>query len=768
MGASPAIGLADVLYVIFRHKIKIILVFILGLAVTASLPFVIRPKYESEAKLLIKYVVEGRSTPQVGANQSTVQPADDSGQSVLNTELEILGSSDLAVQVAESVGPQRILAGLGGGTNLNAAAAVIRNPKNLVTESPRRSTVIRVAFRHPDPDVAQAVVSQLIESYIKKHAEIHRGGGFDEFLTQETDQLHSQLLETEEALRKEKGKLGILSVDQARKFQDEQISKLRDKLLDAQAQLAEKEASFSTMTTPPSIQTGLPEVHTNEPANPAVAVQTTEVPAEKLTEYQGVINLLEALRKKEQGLLLTFTPASSFVKDVHERILANEKSKKQLEVENPGLLSAKLPEVHSASPDLAPVARVDVVTAKAEIEGLRAKIGALQGQLTDVQKRADALGASESSLLELQRRKAMEEGYYSNFSEGLEQSHINERLGAGKVSNISIIQKPSPPGRVSSKLYKMMAMALAGSFGAAVGLAFLIEFFLDRSIKRPVDVETKIGLPFFMNIPVLGLNGKRKKLATRPKAPLLAEGAVATAGDSASSAMEKWKMSTANGDSAHEMEVTPWDTRNKLRPFSEALRDRLITYFEVNNLTHKPKLVAVTSCGEGSGASTVAAGLAASLSETGEGNVLLVDMNDQNASAHHFYKGDLSCGIDEALELSKRQGAFVHDKLYVVSESPNCDKMQSVLPNRFKNLVPKLKASDFDYIVFDMPAVSQISFTPRLARFMDMVLMVIESEKTDVDIVKRATSLLTASKADVGIVLNKSRSYVPKWLHQEF
>jgi polysaccharide biosynthesis transport protein len=67
-----------------------------------------------------------------------------------------------------------------------------------------------------------------------------------------------------------------------------------------------------------------------------------------------------------------------------------------------------------------------------------------------------------------------------------------------------------------------------------------------------------------------------------------------------------------------------------------------------------------------------------------------------------------------------------------------------------------------------MPPVSQISITPRLAGFMDMVLMVIESEKTDREIVQRASTLLAESKAHVGVVLNKTRHYVPSRLEQEF
>jgi Mrp family chromosome partitioning ATPase len=203
-----------------------------------------------------------------------------------------------------------------------------------------------------------------------------------------------------------------------------------------------------------------------------------------------------------------------------------------------------------------------------------------------------------------------------------------------------------------------------------------------------------------------------------------------------------------------------------LRPFYEALRDRLITYFEVKNLTHKPKLVSVTSCAEGSGVTTIATGLAAALSETGDGNVLLVDMNQQGA-ARQFYNGALACGLDDALEVEKRGNALVQDNLYVVTEATNGDKLPRILPKRFKHLVPRLKASDYDYIIFDMPPISQISFTPRLARFMDMVLLVVESEKTDRDLVKRASALVKGSDSNVGIILNKRRTYVPQRLHQE-
>jgi hypothetical protein len=67
-----------------------------------------------------------------------------------------------------------------------------------------------------------------------------------------------------------------------------------------------------------------------------------------------------------------------------------------------------------------------------------------------------------------------------------------------------------------------------------------------------------------------------------------------------------------------------------------------------------------------------------------------------------------------------------------------------------------------------MPPVSQTSITPRLAGFMDMVLVVLESEKTNEDLAKKSGSLLLERNPNVTTILNKTRSYVPNSLEQEF
>jgi uncharacterized protein involved in exopolysaccharide biosynthesis/Mrp family chromosome partitioning ATPase len=844
--AAPGLTVSDVLFVVFRHKWKIISISILGL-ITAVVLFKKMPfPYQSEAKLFIKYVVETKSLPQAaGGNEPRIKSADERGENIINTEIEILTSLDLASNVAAVIGPEKIL-GAKDATNVSLAALDIR--KNLTIEVPKRSNVIRVAYEHPDRSIVQRVLQEIINTYLIKHHELNRPYALpDDVLVRETDQIHSRLVQLERDLRNATAKAGagVISLEDSKKLYSEQISKIRQSILDAQAELAERQTAVGELnklvpgktfpgtnetqtgaapTTPVAadklqqysnvnrelenlnaseqdlLHQGYREAHPLvqkvrgqlrnlsaqkaelERTYPALKRMTAAgatnsidsasgliagnnqpsggVSAQKLMDYNRVCGLLENLAKREQDLLVTFTPENSYVKQVRQQIAANEKLKQQLEEENPALLSMRVSDPKAAGNDPGITARNELASEKTRVSALQAKLKVLTEQLDSLRKEANALYEAEDSITELQRKKQLEEAQYKYFSESLANARIDEQLSAGKVPNISKIEEPSPPFKEPQKrrkFYEMLAMIVLGSFGGAVGLAFFIELFLDRSLKRPVEVEAKLGLPLYLSIPLFNLNGNTRSLSAGRKQALLSE--VASQGSEAGN--------DGRRQVAYEAELAPWDPRHILRPFSDALRDRLITFFEVSGLTHKPKLVAVTSCGKGSGVSTVAAGLAASLSETGDGNVLLVDMNEHSNATHEFYRGELACGLDDALEMTRRDNALVQENLYVVTEKGNNDKLSNALPKRFRALVPKLKASDYDYVIFDMPPVSQISITPRLARFMDMVFMVVESEKTDRDVVKRATAMLAETKTNVGVILNKGRNYVPRRLEQQ-
>jgi Mrp family chromosome partitioning ATPase len=213
--------------------------------------------------------------------------------------------------------------------------------------------------------------------------------------------------------------------------------------------------------------------------------------------------------------------------------------------------------------------------------------------------------------------------------------------------------------------------------------------------------------------------------------------------------------------------LAPWEAGHFIRPYCDAIRDRLGLYFELNHLTHKPKLVGVTGFAEEAGASTLAAGLAASLSETHDGKVLLVDVNLGPEEVHPFFKGKPAYPLNKALKPSSSI-ASAADNLYLATVgSPNTGGPAQLGLKKFFDMMPNMKASDFDYIIFDMPPLEQTSPTWGMAAFMDKLLLVVEAEKNSREGIKRSYGKLIAERNNVAVVVNKSRSYVPKWLDSE-
>ncbi len=746
----PGITLGDVYYILFRHKWLIAILSLVALA-AAIVGLVFWPiPYQSEARVLIKYVKETKP-PEQTATDSQVTSPDSRGLNIINSEIEILTSLDLASNVVEVLTPARVLAKVGGGTNRFQAANLIK--KGLMANVAKQSDVIDLIFSYSDPDMAQPILGQLIDTYLKRHNEIHRPE-FNEFLTRETDEVKHKLDETETQLRDAKGKAGIISLDESKKTMGDMIARIQQEIYEAEAQMADYQQTIKER------QKLLPKpaaaVSTNvAPAAGAVA----SVPPDKVSDYQKICQKLNGLQVEEDQLLLKYTTNNSLVQTKQGEVARAETLRKELEDKYPGLTAMKPVETRGTA--IAPAPTQDPALALNEeiikAEALAARFKVLTNQIAEVRNNAALMAGQEGSILQLQRDRDLEDAEFSYYSKRLEESRADEVLGPGN-SNISLVETPTPPARDVVKLYKIAAGILFGGLALAFVLPFLIELYLDRSLKHPLEVQARLGLPFFISIPLMNGKGGSRALKNAKKMALL-PGKTEEAGEPA--AADQQPSPPTNGH------LALWEKSHGLEPFYETLRDRLMTFFEMINLTHKPKLVAVTSCREGAGVTSTAAGLASSLSETGDGNVLLVNMNVRDGEAHHFYKGKLNCGLDDVFEKGALESALVQGRLYVAKELPEDDRLPRVLPKRFSHLLPKMKASDFDYIIFDMPPVSQISITPRLARFMDMVLLVIESEKTDRDVAARAAAVLSESKTNVGVVLNKNRSYGPGRHHHD-
>jgi uncharacterized protein involved in exopolysaccharide biosynthesis/Mrp family chromosome partitioning ATPase len=661
------IHLSDILFALFKRKWTIILCALLGIIAAAAFYFLYPPVYESDAKLLVRYVLERSAVDPIDGTKLTLQSSNDSDR-VIGAEMEILTSWDLAVQVAQAIGPKRLLApapvpdpvkrvpeavGLkqllppsgASASETDAANSIVLALKVL---SNKGSNIIFVSYKNRSPEMATLVLQELLSRYFVKHLEVHRSAGAFDFVTQQTDQVRTRLNQTEDALKSLRDKTGVVSLKDGSTALTAEASKTREEINVAEAELAEAKALV-----------------------------------------------------KQKG------------ENKSQRWKANSSQ------------SGKSPE-----------------SGKAHVAGIEARVETLNSRLRDIQQRIRQLSELTPQMEELERKRELDEANYKYFAESLEKARIDEALDPSKMPNISAVQRPSPPILETKTRYKI-TLALAGG-GLALGfaLALLRGLVLNQTVGRPLELETRLHIPLMLSIPYA--NSRNGHL------PLPLNGAPANPG--------------ALAARPHHSNLAPWEAGHFMRPYCDAIRDRLSLYFELNNLTHKPKLVGVAGFSEAAGASTLAAGLAASFSETDEGKVLLVDVNLGPEEVHPFFKGKPAHSLTAALK-PRTEIASASDNLYLATVgSSSTGGLVQIGLKKFFDMMPNMKASDFDYIIFDMPPLHQTSPTWGMAAFMDKLLLVVEAEKNNRDVIKRGYRKLVAERDNVAVVVNKARSYVPKSL----
>lgn len=722
----------DVLSALFKHKKKIVLCAILGLAAAAAVYFFYPPVYESQAKLLVRYVIERSGVDPIDSSRTMGQGA----EHFLGSEVEILTSWDLAVQAAEAIGVKRLVPNSPTPDSKEAAAAAITAGLEVTVNG--GSNIIFVSYRNRDPQLATVVLNELVARYFVKHLEVHRSLGAFDFVTQQTDQVRARLAQTEESLRSLKEKVGISgSLAESTTAMSNQTNRIEDQLRDTEWELAEQQAKVlqlgaggledANSSPSPSAPGGTKTAKTDHAASPE-----HEIPGEVVQQYQVIVSRLPQLRQAKLDLLAKYTPQNQFVTANQAEIDSLTSQRRELEKKYPDLPS-------KVGPMSANGEQSTVATETARLAGIVARKKRLTSDLHEIKAQSDALSQIAPQISDLERQRELEEANYKYFAATLEKARIDEALDPSKIPNISAVQRPSPPFQVTKKRDKLVVGLAGGGLALGIALALLKELILNRTVKRAPELERLLGSRPLLSIPF------KKNGALPPSSNKTWVGALLPVG------------ANPNGH------IAPWEPGHFIRSYCEAIRDRLVLFFELNQLTHKPKMVGVTGLSDAAGTSTLAAGLAAALSETGDGKVLLVDVNLGPQHVHPFFKGKPAYTLKTALQPASDLDSASGNLYLATVASPDAGPAQLGL-KKFFELMPNLKASDFDYIIFDMPPLSETSPTIGIAPFMDRVLFVVEAEKNNREAVRQGYSNLISSRNNVSVVLNKSRSYVPKWL----
>lgn len=750
-------GVQDVLFVLFKHKWKILVSSLLGLGISAWLYVNREPIYKSKAKLLIRYVVETGTVDPYAEMKFTGGGANAAQSAVIGTEFEILNSLDLALEVAEAVGAEKLLdsPAVQSKTALVDAAGTILSGLE-VTPGPS-GNMLYVTYGNKNRKLSKPTLNKILELYFKKHLEIHRNAtAFDE-VARQVEEVSGRLKLTESELNKIRTESGILSLADATTTLSAIRAKTNEDLMNAKAEFAEQQANIRELekalnASNEAAADGNDTLDSKPDNHGKTAKAKGEMPPpQAISEYRAVMEVLAFLQKKDLELRIKFKPGNRLLSLNQQQIGIHDAKRLALVGKYPVLIE----ETQNVEGDTRNPRR-NLINEKARLAAVSAKIEAYEEQLREIGSQIGEQIAIGSKIEEIERRKQMQADDLRTHELKLKSAKLDQTLDPSRMPNITVVEQPSEPIKAYDDTITKLIFGLAGAgLAIGIGFAFLLELVFDRRVKRPIEIQTRLQLPLLLSIPYV----RRKErggllLANDRGLPRVGMG-------------EDLVFSNSHPEEAS-MDTPVRRVGHFILPYAETIRDRIIFNFEVNNLTHKPKLVAVTGLSEGAGSSTVAAGLAKSFSEISGMKVLLVDLSSFHPEENPLFGEIPRHSLNGALHLA-RNSQFRENRqnLYYASATARRDEsgLTTFSPVHLYELMPHLQASEYDYIIFDMPPVDQTSRTLTMAGLMDKVLLVLDAENTSRDGLMWGYSELIKGRADVSCVFNKTRSHVPHWLN---
>jgi uncharacterized protein involved in exopolysaccharide biosynthesis len=311
-------SLRDLYGVLFRHKWKILLSFSIVFIVVAAVTFNMDEIYRSEAKLLVRL---GRETVALDPTATTgpIIPVIQSRENEIATEIEILKSREIAEKVIDSIGleafvtpaksqwSQNLLTRLNLAASLRDRDNVVQElMKNLEVKTQSNTWIINVSYEAKNPKLAQEVLNKVIDFYQEKHIVIHQTPGSYQFFVQQSDQLRSKLLSSENELKELRNSTGIFSMEEQQGIILGRIGTLQTEINSSESDLAASRARVQ-------------ELEKNLANTPELVVTSATVGYANAAADNMRSQLYE-LQLKEKELVSKFEPDSRQVQDVRQQI----------------------------------------------------------------------------------------------------------------------------------------------------------------------------------------------------------------------------------------------------------------------------------------------------------------------------------------------------------------------------------------------------------------------------------------------------------------
>ncbi len=173
----------------------------------------------------------------------------------------------------------------------------------------------------------------------------------------------------------------------------------------------------------------------------------------------------------------------------------------------------------------------------------------------------------------------------------------------------------------------------------------------------------------------------------------------------------------------------------------------------------------------GNGASTTAINFATTMAKDSQLKVLLLDANLRTPSLHDVFKVDRTCGLSDLVANNGRVRSPIKkvgpgNLCVIPCGGKHSDPVSLFESKRFDQFL-KLARERYDYVIVDAPPVHASAECRVLCCKVDGVVLVCEAGKTRGPIALRAKMKLEEAGGKLlGVVLNKKRYYIPKFIYK--
>ena len=703
--ASQESAIRDYLRVLLKRKWTVLACLFTVFAVVAIASLKMTPVYEASGSIAIN-----KPDSSLGNfNNSTTFNLDYYDPTELETEVKILQSDLLALQVVKDLGLDRRPEF--GGKAAPSSSSLDLAPDPLQTDPSRTSAllanfrgslkvtlapntkIIDVHYSSPDKQLAANVVNKLMEDYTENNFKSR----FDSTMQAE-DWLKNQLVDLQMKVENSQQKLvqyqkehEILGIDEKQNITTAKLDELNKALTAAESERMDKESVYRL------VESG----DTDTIASAASALDAAG------TGGTSASTLLESLRSKKADLKIQAAQLNTQFGPSYPKLAQLNSQLKEVDAQI--VLETKKVAGQVRGQYMAAVQRENL----------------LHDALEKQKQEENKLNESAIDYSILKRDLDSYRQLYEGLMEKMKEAGVSAGLKSNNFRIVDVARVPTYP--IEPNIPKNLAFAFLLGLTSGVGLAFLQEG-LDNTVRTSEQARLISGLPALGMIP---LPSKTAREGANPK-----------------------RLVIASSKEAVEM-VAQARPHSQMAESYRALRTSLL----LTNLGAPPKVIMITSALPQEGKTTTSMNTALVLAQKGI-RVLLIDADLRRPSIHKILGMGPRSGLSNVLTGSATlqqtitRSSILPNLSILPAGTPPPNPAELLASANMRDVLEELRGQ-YDHIVLDTPPTLSVTDAVVLSPRADAIVLVIRSGQTTKQALRRSRDILTQVNAKVsGVLLN--------------